>query len=448
MLRRGCTLVVVLFVALFAAYWAFFSGYFEWPGNLMAAAFGALFGAVGIGALGNVAWAWRDTRAFARAARGGQPADGQLVVAAGPIRPLGSPLTSPIGGKPCVAYEYEVFSSLPVNPRRGSQQFDFAGFAMTAAAIETPYGSVRLLGFPILDQFQQAREHGPEARTRAERYVAGTSFDPMQGLGALKIFSEFDDALSDADGIVRKDFRLNDEPVAFDSRMLAERVVKPGEHVCALGLYDASRHALVPRGATLNRLWPGTPERVRRTIVKTARSQAITGLAFFLVSHAMLGVAFYLSETRHAREPQERQASVIRSAVQAHDVAALERAVRRGANPNARDSFGGAALLDVREPAIADALIRLGADVDIRDHRDGETPLIRAARRGDAALVRILLAAGANVRAESTTGATPLGEATRDGHEEVVVLLRAAAARTGDVEVERPRRPQEPDSNR
>ena len=37
MLRRGCTLILVLFGALFALYFVVFTRYFEWPGNLFAA---------------------------------------------------------------------------------------------------------------------------------------------------------------------------------------------------------------------------------------------------------------------------------------------------------------------------------------------------------------------------------------------------------------------------
>ena len=113
MLRRGCTLLVVLFGALFALYFFFFTRYFEWPGNLFAAGLGSLFGAMGLAALGNLLWAWRDTAAFRRAARKQPLADGTLVVVAGHIRPLGAPLTSPFGGRPCVAYEYEVVQQLP-----------------------------------------------------------------------------------------------------------------------------------------------------------------------------------------------------------------------------------------------------------------------------------------------------------------------------------------------
>ena len=435
MLRRGCALILICFVALFATYFAFFTRYFEWPGNLIAAGFGALFGGIGISSVAQVGWAWRDLRAFARAARREPPGDGQLVAAAGSIRPLGAPLTSPLGGEPCVAYEYEVLSREKVGRgKNASRPCDIAGFALTAASIDTPHGGVRLLGFPLLDEFSQQRRDSPG---RAEQYFASTTFEAAQGLGAVKLFSEFDDALADADGIVRKDFRLTSGEIPFDRRRLNERVVEVGQQVCALGRYDAARRALVPRGATLNRLWPGTLDAVRRKVVGAARTQTLTGLSFFLVCHAMLGLAFYLSETRHAREPGSKQATAIHLAVQDNDIAALERAVRRGADPNAQDTFGNFVLLDVREPAIAEALIRLGANVDVRDHEGGDTLLIRAARMGNTELVKVLLAAHANVQVENATGATALSEAMREGHDEVATLLRAAAE---GALVERPRR--------
>ena len=68
MLRRGCTLLVVLFGALFALYFFFFTRYFEWPGNLFAAGLGSLFGAMGLG---------RDRQPAVGVARhGGVPARG------------------------------------------------------------------------------------------------------------------------------------------------------------------------------------------------------------------------------------------------------------------------------------------------------------------------------------------------------------------------------------
>jgi hypothetical protein len=441
MLRRGCSLILVLFGALFALYLWFFTRYFEWPGNLFAAGLGSLFGAMALGGVGHLLWAWRDTAAFRRADRRQRPVDGALVAVAGVIRPLGAPLTSPFSGRPCVAYEYEVVDQRPATRGRSDgKRTDLAGFAMAACAIDTGDSSVRVLGFPMLDEFPQTRSSAPDVAARARQYAAAAPFERMQGLGALKMFAAFDDALADADGVVRKDFRMNDEPIPYERRTLGERVVEVGQQVCALGRYDEAKRALVPSGATLNRLWPGTAAKVRRSIVSTARSQALVGFAFFAVSHAMLGLAFYLSETRYARESEDRQASAIRSAIQDNDVAALERAVRQGANPNARDAFGDAVLLDVRDAAMAAALIRLGANVDVRHRDDGDTALIRAARMGNVDLVRVLLAAHADVHAATTSGDTPLTEAIRGEHQDVVALLRAAGADRPAEPVERSRR--------
>jgi hypothetical protein len=443
MLRRGCTLILILFGALFALYFVFLTRYFEWPGNLIAAGLGSLFGAIGLGSVGNLAWSWRDAAAFRRADRRESPVDGKLALAAGPIRPLGLPLTSPFSRRPCVAYEYEVVQHR-VRPqttgRDDSKQTDLAGFAMAASVVETPQGGVRLLGFPILDEFPQEGTPGREIATRAREYVASTPFERIKGLGALRMLSEFDDALADADGAVRKDFRMSDDPIPFEQRWVGERVVEVGQQVCALGRYDAGKRALVPAGATLNRLWPGTPEKVRKTIVGTARSQAKLGFVFFAVSHAMLAGAFYMSETRYARVSEADQASAIRLAIQHGDVAELERVVRQGASPNARDTFGDAPLLDVREPAMAAALVRLGADVDVRHQEDADTPLIRAARMGSVELVQVFLAGKADVHATTKDGATALSEAVRGGHEDVVALLRAAGADAAATPVERPRR--------
>jgi hypothetical protein len=439
MLRRGCALILVLFGALFALYYVFFTRSFEWPGNLFAAGLGSLFAAMGLGGLGHLLWAWRDAAAFRRATRTGALVDGTLAVVAGPIRPLGAPLTSPFSGRPCVAYEYEVVKRLPA--RRGhatSQQTDLAGFALAASAIETPQGGVRLLGFPMLDEFPQARTSGRELATRARQYVASTPFERMQGVAALKMFSAFDDALADADGIVRKDFRMSDEPIPFEERTLGERIVGIGEPVCALGRYDAEKRALVPAGATLNRLWPGGPATVRARVIGAARSQALLGFVFFAVSHVILAVAFYLSETRYARVSEADQATAIRLAIQHGDVAELERVIRQGANPSARDTFGDAVLLDVREPTLAAVLVRSGANVDVRHRDGGDTPLIRAARMGIADLVKVLLSGGANVHAAAANGDTAWSVATGGGHDEVLSLLRAAGANAPDVPTECP----------
>ena len=55
-------------------------------------------------------------------------------------------------------------SSSAGQARRGetsSRSTDMAGLAMAASAIDTAGTSVRLLGFPLLDQFPQSLDSGP-----------------------------------------------------------------------------------------------------------------------------------------------------------------------------------------------------------------------------------------------------------------------------------------------
>jgi hypothetical protein len=437
MLRRGCALAFLAFGAIFALYAVVLIRILEPPESYIVAAFGGLFGAMGLGAMSNLLWARRDLGAFRRAERREAPRHGALVLAAGPIRPQGAPLTSPLGGHPCVAYDYEV--APPDSYTRGTKdpkRRDIVGFAMAAAVVDTPLGAIRILGFPLLEEFPLSTERDPAAQARARQYLAGTPFEAVRGLGLGQLFAGMDDALSDADGIVRKDFRLTQGEIPFETRALRERIVKVGEPVCALGRYDAEKRGLVPAGTTLNRLWPGTAGEVRRKVAGAARSSSAFGLVVFVLSHGVLGGGLYLSETRHHREPESEQARVLRYAVDLGDIATLERTVRRGANPNARDASGDTVLLDVREPEMAAALIRLGADVNVRHHGDGDTPLIRAARMGIVPLVKVLLAAGANPQAAMTNGATALSEAERGGHAEVIELLRGGAE---SAPVERPR---------
>lgn len=438
MIRRGCTIILVVWGALFALYFWFFTGRFEWPGNLFAAFLGSLFAAIGLGGLGHLYYARRDSAAFRRAERRQAPSHGDLTVIAGRIRPLGFPLTSPLGGKACVAYDYDVVTK--VKARKGQQETtaaDLAGIALTPCVIESADTSMRLIGFPLLDEFPRIYHQGHAALARVRAYAAATRFDEMRGLAKVRLMTELEDAIDDADGAVRKDFRLSDADIPFENRQLRERIVEVDQKVCAIGFYDEEKRGLVPKGSMPNRLWPGTLGSVRKQVVSAAGTQAVVGFVFFAVSHAMLGGAYYLSETRHGRESEADQASVIRSAVQANDVAALELAVRRGASPNARDSFGDHVLLDVREPAMVETLLRLGADPNVRHRGDGDTPLIRAARMGHVELVRLLLAARADVHAVTASGATALTEAERAEAGEVIALLRAAGASAGDDPVER-----------
>jgi ankyrin repeat protein len=66
--------------------------------------------------------------------------------------------------------------------------------------------------------------------------------------------------------------------------------------------------------------------------------------------------------------------------------------------------------------------------VNVGDNK-GVTPLMSAVRGGWPDILRLLLAAHADVNACDKQGVTPLSLARREGQREVVQLLKEAAAR-------------------
>lgn len=90
-------------------------------------------------------------------------------------------------------------------------------------------------------------------------------------------------------------------------------------------------------------------------------------------------------------------------------------------NDDADDDVAAAA------PAVVAALLAAGADVDARDE-DGDTPLLRCAACGNAAVALVLLDAGADVLATNANGSSALQVASLCGHAALTELLCTAPA--------------------
>ena len=96
-------------------------------------------------------------------------------------------------------------------------------------------------------------------------------------------------------------------------------------------------------------------------------------------------------------------ADPIFQAIQRNDLAVVKRALDRGANPNARDADDTPALMDAilhGNPALVKLMLDRGADAN-SSNKNGMTALMWAVP--DAAKMKLLLAAGANPNARSTT---------------------------------------------
>jgi ankyrin repeat protein len=103
----------------------------------------------------------------------------------------------------------------------------------------------------------------------------------------------------------------------------------------------------------------------------------------------------------------------------------------RGADPNLPNSHGMTAIWAASfkgNSAMVRVLIGAGANVEIADQEYGITPLIAAAWRGHPDVVRQLLAAKVNVNTRAKDGNTALSRASNAGHNEIVKLLLQAGA--------------------
>ena len=120
-------------------------------------------------------------------------------------------------------------------------------------------------------------------------------------------------------------------------------------------------------------------------------------------------------------------------------LAVAERLLAAGANPNAATASGHRPLMEAARTGrsgLVKTLIAAGADVNGTDPPVGQTPLMWAVAHRHAAVARILLELGADVRARSKTGFSALMFAAQQGGIETTrVLLEANAdldARTPD----------------
>lgn len=102
-----------------------------------------------------------------------------------------------------------------------------------------------------------------------------------------------------------------------------------------------------------------------------------------------------------------------------------------GANPNATNAAGVAAIHVARDPATLVLLINAGADIDAPSETRGTTPLHAASASGIVAMVKVLLDRGADVNPVDANEETALMAAVKN---RAVAIVRELIAAGADIE--------------
>lgn len=213
-----------------------------------------------------------------------------------------------------------------------------------------------------------------------------------------------------------------------DLPRLVEKFLPVGAQVCMFGIYSAEHGALQPsmkRHGVMLRVLRGEPAKVLAGLRAKVLGQIVAGLVVL----AMVAGALTLGTTLYRANPQthRRQTGAVADAVRAGDAAALAELLER-TRPEDFLTVNPPLLMQSDAPQIVQLLLDHGVNPN-RANSSGETPLMHAAASGQTEIVRLLIAAGADLDAvDPRYGSTALMRALDAEWDETAQLLRAAGA--------------------
>jgi uncharacterized protein len=117
------------------------------------------------------------------------------------------------------------------------------------------------------------------------------------------------------------------------------------------------------------------------------------------------------------------QSAEIHKAAYNGDMAKVRELLKKGVNPDERDSFGGTALhaaMFQKNMEIVRLLLENHFDVNAVGTQNGYTPLHDAVWAGNLEAVKILLDKGARTNIKGKDGLTPYAKAKQEGRKELV----------------------------
>jgi hypothetical protein len=180
----------------------------------------------------------------ARARTDGPVEDGQPIIATGVAR-ADRPLTSPLGGVACAAYDYRMFVYTRNSNGRQDETPVYWGYAVQPFTIDSRVRSYPIAG-TLLPGEKTARLTGDAAVTRARDYIRSTGWETVEYrmLGALDtVFQRVSEHATEG---VRRDFAVpNDAAPDVSILQLEESVLPLGATVSAFGTWSALQGAIV-----------------------------------------------------------------------------------------------------------------------------------------------------------------------------------------------------------
>lgn len=221
---------------------------------------------------------------------GKRPVDGERTGFVGTIDAVGEGLRSPLSGKDCVAWKYEIYQILGGGGRMGARKATyFEGIALVPSVISTPSGSYRLLAVPTFDFGAENIEPASAARNASE-HIRTARFEESR--------RTLEKQWTDDDGAYQSEKRYPTESeVPLEKCLFREDLIRRGEKVYAVGLFSEARGGIVPHPnwAKETRIMKGDGESVLRQLGQRIRkyfvgsvlaAAAATGLLWMFLSHA------------------------------------------------------------------------------------------------------------------------------------------------------------------
>ncbi|MEM1205407.1 MAG: hypothetical protein AAGN66_19415 [Acidobacteriota bacterium] len=285
--RNSCILMLVIYVVLSVVYTLVLQTRITEaavPLAMVMAIFGTLFLASLISV---VAWPG-EVRWLRSAMRRGWPDDGATCAISG--RLVGEPVPAPISGEPALAWSVDVYTwSYSSTQKRRRKVIKVKGMGRVPMVLEGTAGRVHLAGLVELDA-------SAEQRWKAEEVMPAAA-----GLRARDVAKPFSGSLS-GPGAALDDFGTRDddyEMVRFDPKGaimsdddVEERLLQPGQEVCAFGVFDRRTETLKGRrvlGVERIQVLPGGPRRVAARIMRKTLLGLLAMTLLFLLSHGLVG---------------------------------------------------------------------------------------------------------------------------------------------------------------